>query len=222
MFRRAINLFSLASRWNTKCRGRGGWPRITIPSRRLWVVLAALAFGLACLFGERFVPAESVSLYGHTGWTKALHFSPDGRALFAISYSTVARWELGAGSRRAQGLLELPVVGCSAMAGDGSTVALEHPDGTVTLHDGCTDRSRIVISQRRGTAFTLALSRDASTLAAGSSEGVRLWDTQSGRPRGELQFDHSWVTCLEFGHDGRTLAVHGAPVAVTARTWVLS
>jgi WD40 repeat protein len=92
------------------------------------------------------------------------------------------------------------------MAGDGSTVALEHPDGTVTLHDGCTDHSRIVVSQRRGTAFTLALSRDASTLAAAGSEGVRLWDTTSGRLRAEFPLHHPGVTCLEFTPDGRTLA----------------
>jgi WD40 repeat protein len=166
-----------------------------------------LAFSLVCLFGERLVPAESLVLCGHTGWTQALHFSPDGRTLFASSYNSVARWELDTGSRQAQGLLDFGVCGCSAIARDGSIVALEHPDSTVTLYDGCTNLSRTVISQPPGSLFTLAFSRDASTLATASSEGVRLWDTTSGRLHAELPLHRYRVTCLQFGPDGRTLAV---------------
>jgi WD40 repeat protein len=208
MFSRAVNLLSLARRQNTKhWAWNGPRLRITIPSRRLWVVLAVLAFGLTSLIGERFVATEGVTLYGCTGWAKGLHFSPDGHKLFVSSYSTVAHWELGSGVGLPKGLLD--VGGYSAITRDGSIVALEHSDGTVKLHDGFTDRSRAIL-QPPGALTAMSFCRDGSTLAVAGSEGVRLWDTTSGRLGGELRFDHSWATCVEFGPDGRTLAVGGS------------
>jgi WD40 repeat protein len=188
----------------------GGPFRVTLPSRRLWAFLTVLALGLLCLFRQTVVPCESIALHGHKDWITALHFSPDGRTIFASGYHTIASWELGPRSARSQAVLDLPGSRRVAIGPDGSTVAVENQDGTLMLLDGCAERTRSVLLHRAGKSSTMSFRRDGSILAAASSEGVRLWDITTGRKHAQLSFDSFWVTCLEFAPDGRTLAVGGS------------
>ena len=136
-----------------------------------------------------------------------MRFSSDGRTLYASGYHCVAIWQLTSAS--AQHAWELDGRRCSAFAKDGSTIAVQDWDGPVMLFDVPADRIRAVLADRLEKHLALSLSLDGSTLATATSDGVRLWETATGRERAELRFHTGWVSCMELAPDGRTLAVGG-------------
>ena len=159
--------------------------------------LVAVALGLAWIYGDDFVPEER-----HPLRTQGVDQGPAllARRPYALRQRPRHRCALGTPIRsaRAQFVLDLGGSGLSAIARDGSTVAVENRDGTLTLRDGCAERIRAVLPRESGYHSLATFSRDGSTLAAASSDGVRLWESTTGRLRAELGFDLIRVTCVEF------------------------
>ena len=60
----------------------------------------------------------------------------------------------------------------------------------------------------RNEVRSLAFTPDGNTIASGHSDGgVRLWDTETLEPLGELRGATTWATALDIDPSGRTLAV---------------
>jgi serine/threonine protein kinase len=163
-------------------------------------------------------------------------FSPDSRR-FAVLVSSVHRrdveeWRNPPGgnlrfySATDGGFIESAVTPtltghyqCLAWERDIIAVAEAHENGRGILVWNTDKRETMhILIHPNGTPLSVAISPDATTLAAGYAPyNVALWDVRSGALKETLISENNWVVCLAFSSDGTLLASGEGHSAV--RVW---
>jgi WD40 repeat protein len=150
-------------------------------------------------------------------------FSPDGKSVVTLTHNhtfggdPVARvWDAATGEPRTPPLLNPKYLHTAAFGPDGRTLAFGGPGGA-WLWDVATGKLRQGLVEKTA-ASRLAFSPDGHYLAAGCrggwagvGAGIRVWDVQSGTPRGDFVKAGGDVELLAFVDGGRTLLAF-APV----------
>ncbi|MEU3274455.1 hypothetical protein ABZ639_26735 [Saccharomonospora sp. NPDC006951] len=162
-------------------------------------------------------PRRMAALSGAPGAVASAAFSP-GDSMLAVGGAdgTVRLWHGGPAGQPAE--VTLPtrgdaVTGVAFAPGGGSLVAGSR-DGAVYRFDvtePTRPRSLPRLTGPSGEVFSVAVSPDGNTVAAGTSRdrAVYLWDVADpSRPRasGKLTGPASWVTYIDFSDDGQRLA----------------
>ena len=153
------------------------------------------------------------TLFGHTGWTYALSFSPDGKTLVSGSKdSTVRLWDVHTG--KLKHLLEehRDDVNDVIFSPDGEMLASGSCDGTIQLWDVRIGELSAILEQN--TQFpmeieAIAFSPDSTTLASAIAGQIWLWDTSTRQVMRILERHTADVTAIAFSPDGRTIASAG-------------
>lgn len=174
---------------------------------------------------------ETIDRHAQTA-TSCVAFSPDGRVLAAATSDgrlhlyQVATAMLKASSEVVEDPLEAPY--SIAYAPDGKTIAVGLGHGPILLCDAANAKMTGVMRGHRKYVSALAYSPDGKTLASSCiEEGVRLWDTTTGRERAVLSADtgaprQGLVRSLAFSPNGKILALASGPRAILrwdAVTW---
>ncbi len=208
----------------------GAIPRERAPLKGLDFEVSAVAFSpdgstiVAGGFGARAIAWDvatgerRATLQASCTQLAALAFAPDGKTLAASGLApSITLWdtETWGPSTRLDGRAAARL----AYLPDGKTLAVGFSNGTVSLRDLATDRTRLVLQSAPFTGFgvtALAVSRDGSRVAAGFERGgVALWDPASGALRGGFGYHHLGpVTALAFAPDGRIVASGGKEGAI--------
>jgi WD40 repeat protein len=137
-------------------------------------------------------------------------FTPDGNAIVCRHWRGICRvWDWrGARVLREFGDPDEHGPICFALSPDGTLAAVEAPDKTVKLwrcSDGRLFRTLDVKVQSGG---SVAFSPDGNLLAV-ASEGICVFDIETGKEIQRLTGYKSWVPALAFSPDGRSLASGG-------------
>lgn len=151
---------------------------------------------------------QCCNLQGHSGWVKALAWSPDGQRLASGSTDqTVRLW------RPASGVLERVLQGHSvivravAWTPDGARLATGNSDGTVTMWSAADGTCEMTLKVDAAEVFAVACAPDSSSLAIGCADGtVRLWLQSSGVIERTAQNHTKAVRALAWSPDARRLA----------------
>jgi WD40 repeat protein len=145
---------------------------------------------------------------------QAFAISPDGATLVAAIGDALRFWDLPSGVV----LSTVPAVGDSistlAFSPDGRTLAAG--GGKLTLRDPNTGLVQNTITGQTYVR-SLAFSPDGLVLAAASSDGVRLWNLETGRPQGLRADQAVEIKSIAFSPGGLLLATGGADQVV--RLW---
>src|SRR2546425_865158 len=79
--------------------------------------------------------------------------------------------------------------------------------GEAKLWDLAAEKEVFKFEGHESTVWSLALDREAKTLATGSYDKLaKLWDAETGKEKATLKGHTNWVTCVAFSPDGKTLA----------------
>ena len=163
------------------------------------------------------------SLNGHTNGARRVAYSANGKVLASGARDETARtWDAETGQpfavfRGHKGWIE-----CLAVSPDGRWVASssEPPELTkarsgqgpfreipaeIKVWDARTGVERLKLTGHANTVYQLAFQPDGRVLASADYSGVKLWDLETGAPKGEIK-DGSFEG-LQFSPDGRLLFV---------------
>ena len=137
-------------------------------------------------------------LEGHSGWLRAIAFSPDGAVAISGSEDATLRvWDLQTGKtlRVLEG--HQGVIQAVALSGDGRTIASASSDQTVRTWETATGACRATLAGHKGLVQAVALNGNGRRAVSGSTETVLyVWDLVAG----------CLATTLT-GHEGSVLSV---------------
>jgi WD40 repeat protein len=140
-----------------------------------------------------------------------LAFSPDGRRLLSgAEYSRVQLWDPGTGKELSKEGEFGRDAWMGAFAPDGKSLALWGGDHAIHLWDLGRGREREISEGHTSDVLCFAISPDGKTVASGSYDGLRLWETATGRTLHSAQGPGSGtILCVTFSPDGKTVAAGG-------------
>jgi eukaryotic-like serine/threonine-protein kinase len=173
--------------------------------------------GLACLWdaatGERLV-----KLLEHDLGVTVVSFSPDGRMVVTASKYMAYLWDAATGERLGKPLGHDMGLTVACVSPDGRTLLTGGGDcHAARLWDVATGQLRSEPLRHEGRVVAVCFSPNGRKVLTGSWDGTaRLWDSETGQPRGILRHD-SLVTDVSFSPDGQTV-VTGSDDH-TARVW---
>lgn len=154
--------------------------------------------------GARLEPLE-----GHSDFVKAVAFSRNGRMLVAGGADhTVRLWSVANGHTLRTILAHDSWVGSVIFTPDNHKVASRGGDQTIRLWDVITGRQlqSYAAAGAGADSNSIAISPDGRTLAAASSNAIRLWSLGDGTALGTLTGHAASVEAVAFSPDGLTLA----------------
>jgi len=166
---------------------------------------------------------ELRQLHGHQNGIMAIAFSPEGKRLISASEDKTLRlWDVATGTAIGQFQGHEAAVTAVVMHSDGKTIISAGLDKTIRFWEvpgkGMLAGKHIrCLKGNLGYLYSLALSPDSKTLAAGNGTGrIALWDLATGKESGELLGHQREVNGLAFaGND------HLASAGNDARLWHL-
>src|SRR5262249_36506114 len=141
------------------------------------------------------------------GFVDAVAFSPEGRIVASGSRDRISLCDPATGNEL--GLLEakgMEWINGLAFTPDGKTLVSGSQDGNIRVWDVAKGQARFTLNSGM-LGRSMALSQDGSTVAIGTaSSAIRLWNVATGRELcTEFQGHRSWVNCVAFTPDGKTL-----------------
>jgi WD40 repeat protein len=160
---------------------------------------------------------EIRTLKGHTDWVTCVAFGPKtGSRLASGSLDrTVRLWNptTDAEPRILSG--HAGRVNIVALSPDEALIASGSDSGEVLLWNTVTGTREHAFPGHHGSVRALAFGADGLLATASDDKTVRLWDAAVKEDRGVLDPRTSFVECLVFGPDGKTLATIGGSGRIT-------
>ena len=159
------------------------------------------------------------------GRVRDLAFASDGRLFAAIlgQPSGVALWDVATGGCLTNLVADVCGIGVGTVfqvAPEGNRFAHAALGHIVRVVDAAPGGSQWSVQATEELTTALAFSGDGRFLATGSGyteSAIKLWDMQTHELIGPLEGHRSWVGCLKFLPDGKTLA--SASADQTIRLW---
>ena len=140
---------------------------------------------------------------------RSLAFSPDETLLATFGSTGIVAVVEWASNRTLTNLLvrhpRTGGAGRVAFSPDGSRLAIGEDYGRMSLLNWRTGTMMTLTNLTRGgeAVTALAFSTTTGRLAVGFGSIIRLWDADSGQPRGQLTNQTAWVQALAFSADGQ-------------------
>jgi WD40 repeat protein/CHAT domain-containing protein len=135
---------------------------------------------------------------------RSISISPDGQTLVIGSDEGIKLWSLKTGQEIPPPLQkndgEVSNVNFSS---DSKTLAFSNPDETIKLWNLKTQDIRIL---RGHDSEVQSISFSGKILASGSFDGIKLWNTETGKEIQTLNEQSGWVSSISFSPDGKILA----------------
>ncbi|MBT3266669.1 hypothetical protein HN371_05910 [Candidatus Poribacteria bacterium] len=165
---------------------------------------------------------ETATLTGHEGPVVMVAFSEDGASLVSgrsgpwmwdetdTGEPVIRRWDVA--SRRPTGSFgdHFQHVWTLAFSPDGNTLATTDGGESIVLWDVPSHRRGAILAGDAQEVFSLAFGPDGAVLAAGTEDGVHVWDVE--RRRQVTTFGSGGVASLAFTPGGDTLVTAGEKV----------
>ncbi len=134
-------------------------------------------------------------------------FSPDSKLLACGGEGVIYLWDPLQGKvpngEQAQGTQQI----CMSLSPEGKRIAVNGPSG-LRIWDTEARKSLFLLEEEMP-VHVLAYSSDSRWIAGGTDSHIRIWEAESGTPRGLCEGPQVPITSLAFTPDGKILAASG-------------